>query len=63
MQPFRMSSFISVVQKEIVEMGNVSHVKCAGGCEQKHASWIVSEIADSFSSYRVNKYIHTYTHT
>jgi len=55
MQPFRMCSFISVVQKEMVEMGNVSHVKCAGGCELKHASWIVSEIADSFSSYRVNK--------
>ena len=38
MQPFRMSSFISVVQKEMVQMGNVNHVKCAGGCEQKHAS-------------------------
>lgn len=55
MQPFRMNCFISVEQKEMVEMGNVSHVKCAGGCEQKHASWIVSAIADRFSSYRVSK--------
>ena len=48
----------------MVEIGNVSHLKHAGGCEQKHASQIVSEIADSLVHIgQINEEINTYVHT